>query len=721
MKLTTPNGELDLPREFTMTVERTNPLLSDQGDASIPVTLPATDRNLAILGHRHRIDRADVYTNKINAILQAGVLQKHGQLVIDTLSRTGGIDVSFAFDSSDLYTKAKDKPLKTIFNDVYEQRNSTATWVSHLYAIYATGNMSYDYNVFPVAVSPYKENDVVRFQINNELGDNTLVSGAREVHDGNETVSVPEGYGIAPFLRLGKMLDRLFGLLGYTVTDNVFNSSPYNRIVLLHNCADCLCNYDHKLYYRDLVPSCTLSEFLNWMLAKFHAQPIVDSESKQVRISLMEHMLGEEADNDLTGKVEGRWKVTLQPSRRIVLTPSVEASEDEEENKDDLPSVESLTKPAAKTFGAFTEKYGEYVAVDEAEFNSLTSSTPYCEGCVVLRKTLGVFYGVEINPLTEYRTVNRIGTNYFTYDRDNSDETEAFDQKDVIPAMAIGVASKLDVCPFIGDRIHYHTAIDNKKENPTQDIMIAQFRFNANFANKTTGTTEDHIPFADGNSGIDLPFSLTNDSMYDTFWKIYNELLLNHAPHITARVKTDTGRLMEADMALPKLCDGQMLIPVKATGTVGDRPVLAECEFLIDRKFAGGVTDPTYPPSQTNGLMWKIENDSDDLVQKVFDLHEWDIWDQCLEDHGYDPPECDPTQNAVTLVQSSMTYGTNSLNVGPPTFEGEVRVVRVPVSVQLTCNIAAVVIQTQQEIGWNYYDTTWDSFVTFTLTAVPNQ
>ena len=112
MKLITQNGQLELPKDFSLNMERTNPLLSGEGDASIPATLPSSSRNLAALGHRERIDRADRYTNKVEAILQVGPVQKRGQLVIDTMHRREGIDASFAIDNSDLYVKAKEKSLK---------------------------------------------------------------------------------------------------------------------------------------------------------------------------------------------------------------------------------------------------------------------------------------------------------------------------------------------------------------------------------------------------------------------------------------------------------------------------------------------------------------------------------------------------------------------------------------------------------------------------------
>lgn len=716
MKLTTRYGELELPQDFNLTMERTNPLLSDQGDVTIPASLPASSRNLAVIGHKDRIDRANVYENKMEAILQVGPVQKRGQLVIDTVQRYGGIDASFAIDSSDLYVKSKDKSLKKIFEDKTEDFNNMAVAVSHMYGIYSTGNMSWPYNVFPVAVSPYKVGDSVTYQINNEPGNNTLISGVRTVHDGDTEVSVPAGYGIAPFYRLCEMLNDLFGLLGYTVVENCFAGNPYNRIVLLHNCADCLChvlpNGKVRLHYADMVPSCTLSEFLNWLLAKFHVQPVVNSEEKTVKVYCMEDMIGEEASTDLTGKIDGRWKLTLQPKKRIILTPSVGVSEEDEEL--DQESVESLTRPAARTLKEFVEKYGEYVDVNEDQWNTLQTDTPYCSGCAVLRKALGIFYALEINAATGLQTGKRLGTNHFVYDRDNSEESESFNQDDVIPAMLTGILSKKDIIPYIGERIHYHTAIDNEKEKSEQKIMVAQFRFNNNFGAKTTGTTQDFIPYDGSTGGVNLAWPLTNEGIYNTYWKLYNQLLLNQSPHITATVKTNIARLLGADMALPMMCEGQMLIPVRASGRISEKPVMAECEFILSKKFADGITDDTYPPAQTNGLAWHIESNYEKLGETLFEEDKSDLQTYWESQHAtmFTP---DAT---LTYMRQTIDMQNPTISVGPPTYEGEVRIVNAPATVTVHYDVFITFEGSTDTLHFEE-DVTYDNQeVTYILTAV---
>lgn len=116
MKLMTNNGELDLPEDFSFEIELNNPFLSDEGDSSVPATIPATPNNLKVLDNIHRVDRANRFMKSVPATLMAGTIQKHGQLIIDTLNMKNGISVSLAVENSDLYSQYKGKSLKEIFS-----------------------------------------------------------------------------------------------------------------------------------------------------------------------------------------------------------------------------------------------------------------------------------------------------------------------------------------------------------------------------------------------------------------------------------------------------------------------------------------------------------------------------------------------------------------------------------------------------------------------------
>lgn len=626
MKLVTIKGELDLPRDYAMTMTRTNPLLSDQGDVSVPSSLPSSPNNLKVIGHLERIDRSEQYNNKMDAILEVGPIQKRGQLVIDKVHRTEGIDACFAIDSSDLYVKSKNKSLKDIFSDwnngagYKESFNDVAEACRIMEGIYHNGNANGDYLIFPVAVSPYEtgEDDEkhTEYQYNNEDNNGNLVWEERVVKESDVNMLVPEGYGIAPFLKLNRLLQRIFECLDYTVAYNCFDEQFYNNIVIVHNCSDCLVR--PELRYADIVPTCTLSEFLEWLLAKFHVQPIVNSETKVVKFVKMTDILNAVVGNydmDITKLLDGDWTVQLNPSKRVVLTPTCE--------------IEG-TAPAAETFDKLIEKYGFYVACSESQFESLSTDNPAVNDCLILRKSTGMFYLLERRLDNGKIDLHALGSNYFTYDRDNSDETEGFSQSDVMPLMLVGENHK--TAPFIGQRIHRNTSYQGKKDESEQKIIAVQaYTAEKYLAFPTTGSSQKNIPFA-GYGDRDFAFGMDNYSLYENFWSQYNALLLNNPVHLIGRVKYTIEQFLGMDMSTLKLCNGRRLLPVSASAIINGKIGLADVEF-INAEFALYQGDTPISPSPAPTLRWSRET----FDENNADFDEEAFCRQLYQNYVYNP------------------------------------------------------------------------------------
>lgn len=703
MKLITQNGQLDLPRDFSLTIERNNPILSGDGDSSIPATLPSSSRNLAALGHRERIDRANRYTNKVEAILQVGSVQKRGQLVIDTMHRREGIDASFAIDSSDLYVKSKSKTLKEIFSEWDNGNGYKVTFndieeaCRTMIDIYQNGNADGDYVVFPVSIAPYEEgeddNKETKYQYNNEDdGSGSLIYTERIVREGDINMCVPLGYGIAPFLKLYRLLQRLFECLGYTVVYNCFETLYYKQIVIVHNCADCLCNPSAALYYSDLVPSCTLSEFLEWLLAKFHVQPVVDSESMQVSIMKMDAILNHLNDTggydlDISRMVVGDWTVQLNPSKRVVLTPTNE--------------IEG-TEPAAETFDKLLEKYETWADCNEDQFDSLTGATPAFYDCLVRRKATGMFYLLERDLGTGAMQLHELGSNYFTYDRNNSDETEDFSQEDVMPLMRIDPVFKRGVSPFIGERIHRHTSYNGEADDSEQKIIAVQaYTGQSLFSFPTTGTTQKDIPYASGHLTFPFNFGMDNYSMYPYFWANYNQLLLNNPVHLTGKVKYSIMQFLGMNMSALKLCNGQRLLPVKASAQIGDKMGMTEAEFILAKSYKYGVTDSQPTPMSESKLKWQMTTESDARTVQT-------IANRYINDYGTPPVN--------QLVNWSINHDNrpNNIWIGNPKSLGETRTITIPI--EITLKVVHNIIVNEQIMSWEIryykddkvYDENWE-------------
>lgn len=623
MKLITRNGQLELPGDFKLTMERNNPMLSGDGDATIPATLPSSTNNMAAIGHLERIDHANKRENKVDAILQVGPVQKRGKLVIDMVHRLDGIDASFAIDSSDLYVTSKDKSLK----DIIDERNggvglkipfaTVSDACLYMINIYNGGYPNADFVVFPVAVSSYEtgddDNKQTIYQYNNEPGGTYgLVFEERFVMEDGVNMLVPEGYGIAPFLKLHRMINIIFQCLGYTVTQNCFEQQNLDKFVIVHNCPDCLVR--PLLDYKDLVPSCTLSEFLEWLLAKFHVQPIVNSETREVRIVMMETMLDDHTlncDVDLTDKVEGDWEVQLNQSKRIVLAPTT--------------SIEG-TEPAADTLDKLMATYGTYYEANEVAYKTLEGNNPTLCDCLVLRTSTGLFYRLERDLITGKQVAVYVGSCFFTYDRDNSTDTESLGQSDVVPLMLCG--TKNEVAPYIGDRIHRHTSYNGSGADDTkQEIIVVQARSTVDHgAYKTTGTTMRSIPYQDTNGSYSFLFGLHNYGMYSRFWSKYNTLLLNNPTHLKGRLKLGVADFLQMNMEKMKLCNGQRLLPVSASASIGERMSLTEAEFIVVKNYENGVTDTPITPSGATSYRWQLAYsyngepfDIEAFVQAAFD------------------------------------------------------------------------------------------------------
>ena len=548
-----------------------------------------------------------------------------------------------------------------------EQFTTVADAIPFMQACY-DGTNSRDYTIFPVVVSPYETKTTVNgqevvtkhYQYNNEIdGNGDLVWEERTVMEGDVLMSVPNGYGIAPFLKLHRMIERLMQCLHYEVTENCFAADPLSDLVIVHNCADCLVT--NVLHYADMAPSCTLAEFLEWLLAKFHAMIVTDSDLKTAKVVLLEDILDDTADMDMSGLVEGDWKVQMNPTKRIILTPkgmgddeTESASQEEEED-----TLESLTKAAGKTLNGLVKKYGSYVAVNEDDWETMTGQSAAYWDRLVLRLTTGEFYSANRNLMTGTQTMKRLGTNHFTYDRYNSSEKEEHTQEDVIPLMTVGLRGKRDVAPYIGERIHWHTSSGTAEESEKQSIILAWRAYNTRYHWKTTGTTQSHIPYATMGfgHGDDLAFSLTNEGMYSTFWARWNTLLLNNAVKLSGKLKLGIGQVLMMDMSTLKLCDGRLLLPDKASTPINDKTGLTEAEFILAEAYTDGISDSPILPDTGNGLKWSVTNNSEDVARQLFADHQSEIEDYYSQN---------ATGATATYTGYSISIDGANINPGKP-------------------------------------------------------
>lgn len=616
MKLKVENGELTLPEGFSFEIEQNSAFFSEDGAASVAATIPATPADLEKLGHPSRIARKERFVNLFPAILSHGAFQKKGTLVVNSVS-DAGITCAIALEDSDFYSQFKESNLKELFaGKVKTDYGTPAAWYTWLFGIYNGTVVSDEFRVIPVAVNF----DDGEYQVNNEPvypGQNAgiweLQHDVRIVTENDAKVSVPEGYGIAPFYLLYRFFEDMFSLCGYTVGTNCFRTNArLNRLLLLHSCSDVICN--GRIDCSDLVPNKTVAEILEWMLNRFHAQVVVHPTAATVDIVLLEDILSSPCDLDLTDKLLESLTTSFSQSSRIVFTPDT--------------SLDGAA-PAAETVQELLKKYGSVKPLDEAGWAS------YQDQGLVLRLSTGQYYEIyasfngAVAQGSHGRTVggsshsytsresrsstssasgnskpvrrvtlgsdswHGVGTNYFKYDRENAEGTEEMSPADLMAPMVFvdGV-----LMPYVGSRTHRNTSYDGSQKDEDQEIIIAEY---AGLSASRTGTPGGHYYYgttqAYDNTGAarENAHALDTESWFPAFFKKYNEMLLNNKVEVEGRFDLSIQQLMDYRMYSLKHLHGQRVLPTYLQYEVGRKIRCLKARFLVLKDYTDGIEDDT--------------------------------------------------------------------------------------------------------------------------------
>ncbi len=613
MKLCIQEGELMLPEDFAFEIERSNPFFSDDGSATVPVTIPATDEMRAKLGFPDRMNRSRRYIKKKTAILSHKAFSKRCSLVIGSYANKSGITASLAFEESQMYAELQDKNIKEIFkNETYSFSGATTpTAISQkLFQKYndALSSSFSDFVAFPVAVE--EQEDGSEFILNATDPDATrptnFVCAARTITIGSNSESVPEGYGVTPFITLKHFLEKTFSLCGYTIVRNDLASVPFDRLVILNNCADTLCGQT-QINYRDIVPSITFGDLVEWLKNKFCAYVFI--KNTDVSIIFFEKAVEETPDMDLTEYIQDEYSI-------------------------DYPDPQSISR-----------KQGS--SIDGAE--------PAFEDVNELRGTIGVDrhdiigganveLGMYFLPATGqiYRrtrtAADLAGSNCFPYHYDGQLPETSFDAADeFVPQVRVDETlfkySELHV-PYVGDRLHNHTGIKAKveageKEDSKQDLMVCHCFVNGNI--KLCGNSQ---PFENANNG---PISynagpsnyqwvarqyptLTPYGIYPYCWAKYNELLMNSFPTVEVEISLPGTMAFSMDLSKPKLFRGRKVIIVSYTVEMSNS-VLKVAKMTLQQlpAYVDMVTDKSlgYIPEGYK-LSWRLVQDPAPIEGKTY-------------------------------------------------------------------------------------------------------
>lgn len=578
MKLITEYGQLPLPDDLEISVEQHNPFFSDEGASSVPVTIPATQQALSVLGRPERIGPSS-RLRRIAATLSEGVYVRNGQLLMESASADNGITCSFLLAESEFYTRFKEKNLRDIFADkVRQEWQDIDALYGYLAELYR-GEEADDFILCPVAVD--YDSETGRYRVNNApLAGGQIEHLSRYIPDGEDSILVPDGYGIAPFLYLHRLIDLLFSLNGYTVELNPFRSDvALKRIIVLHNVSDVICT--GKIDYSDLVPDMTVSDFLEWLHEKFLATVRIDPDRKQADICLMQDVLYDAVtDMDLTGKIDGHFTITFNDTSRVVLKADT--------------SLEGAA-PAAETIDDFF-RTNEFVL--DATSSDINTENINKAVCARIRAT-GDYYTYSDISKEDKNGRRRLGSGYFNYDKKNSEGCEEFFPSDLLPPMVYVDGTLM---PYIGTRGHRHTQVNGEKEDTAgQKMIIAYDRgvFDQN-DNYRLATTQKYDALGEAWT----EYSLTPDDLYLRFFSLYNGLLRGGKEEMSGHMVLTTSELLSLDILRQKMFNGQHLMIVGLSYSLRNQKVVYDnTSFIILKNISDPDDRPEFQPLQYS---WKL-------------------------------------------------------------------------------------------------------------------
>lgn len=569
MKIINEDKQLayDLEPDTVLDMERTNPFFNEQGEQSLPVDIPATEKNRNILGFADQIGSNQRGATRFNATILDGSFVVTGRQAVLSAQRKGKISTSFYLNEGAMYSKIEEITLQQMFGDELIPGISTVAEAIAWCRTLLDGSNP-NYCIFPALINGGVENDVQQYKWVNRYGytggtpsiwhDAIPSSGSgltadfynavdRTEMDGDVTISLPAGYYLTPFIRGNYLLHRIFSFLGYSLNDNFFSlTDPFTQMVFCNSCIDTLAN--GVIRVADLLPECTISVILDIYRKKFNCEFIPNEVTKTIDIVLFKDEIAATSSVDLTPYLVSQPDIDFPDYKQIQLSSEsfVSVSGDAEP----LVSIPDLIKNYPTAY--FNEYYGCF----------------YREGYKGTRKY--------------YQRVAPVSSKYSSGD---SLEVEDIISPDCMPDLPHypGIL-------YIGDPIERNSKVvlsddstNDSNENEQQKPILAFFYINS--LSMPTGTISNYQYVGSALTKM-WNYSLFyngNEGLFEKFYRANDNMLRNSKHVVTAQLNIpEEVRMSTAAHKLVSLL-GQSLFINNLRYKIGSKKEPMDSEFFTTK------------------------------------------------------------------------------------------------------------------------------------------
>lgn len=552
LKIKTNKGYLDLGGDFTVQIDEKSPVMNDRGSQTVPVTVPCTGNNAKITGFAHRLDMGVKPMNEDQACtVLDGVYKRTGKINIVSAGKKEGITLNIGFDNSEAYSAWKAKKLNSI--TLPSISGATVSGLMSSINWFFTDSHE-DFAIFQIVVKNDSKDGTYYPQYINRItldssGKYALCYQARTetflINDTPTAVTLPEGYGVAPFLYVHRVLDFIFSEFGYTIIENPFKTDKeLSSLVILNNAADCCVT--GTLHYADLMPDCTVEDFLNALYVRFGLVYNVSSDTKTATLRLIRDIVDDVPDIDLSRSLTDEPLITYETARQMKLSAKT-----------------SFTGAAPSV-----ERFEDYLKDQEVARLARVDVSQRVIHLNYEETTGRWFKWDEDNKRLTYSS-----SSFFSWDRksDNIEDNELTSDDECVP---MDFAPNDILSPqYLADYVHRYTYLKTSSNNDDEDSEKVETPLSFVFA--FTSSQNSNYPFGsvlpftsdgeevilkDGSKHtISLLFQYKN-GLFINFWKKYDAIIRHSFNQVEANALLPVHQLMSMDILTPVALRGQYLL-----------------------------------------------------------------------------------------------------------------------------------------------------------------
>lgn len=594
LKIETNRGALDLSSDLSLQIEEKSPVMNERGSQSLPVTLPPTVRNLLLTGFAHRLDCATLpMGGDRSCTVSDGVYWRRGILNLVSASRKGGITLNVGFDNSVAYEAWKKRKLNEVTN-VFIGDGTVATLKELMQEAYTAGDGG-DYAVFPIAVEREEitDNNVTTTYLGvlNRVDNGSLAfptSQVQPVGGVMTTVTLPEGYGVTPFLYVWRVLELAFADLGYTIESNPFKGSAAGdlaKVVVLNNVADAICK--GVLKYSDILPDCEVQAFLQALKVRFGLVYLLNQDTRRVRLELVRDIIAKAPGQDITATMADWPTVNYEAHKQLKLSAKTSLYNAAPTNE----RLEDYTKGI---------RLESLTTVDERTPGDPISSA------LLLERATGKLYKWDSNNRAYTDSVS----GFFNWDPQTEGvETEELSSEDeCVPMVWV---DDVYLPGYITGAVHRHSYIkgreSEKEENETPLAFVISY-----------GQRGRITPPGDAQGErLSLLFQW-NDGLFAQFWAGYDDLLRRAFNKVELSARMTLPEMMRLNLLQPVKFQGQrLLIDGFDYMLPAARPLQVNITMRTTRPVGDTAAGQTVPSIGPTTQTWKWVYQGDNFDQEL--------------------------------------------------------------------------------------------------------